>query len=387
MRFLSADFVFPISSPAIPNGIVAVRNDGSIDGVYAAGRFSEKLTIEKHRGILCPGFVNAHCHLELSYLKGKIEPHTSLAGFIAGLLNEQTKNKEPDEIKNAAAEADKVMFEQGINCVGDISNGEISYEVKSKSAIAYHTFIELYDFLEERTEEVFEKGKKMYATFSELRKSLTPHATYSVTQKLLKKIFAFNSCTPVSIHHAESESERELMTEGTGKLAVFFQHYFKKDFRQKDGVSSVQSLLDCIQKEQPLLLVHNTYSTAEVVHQINGTGQKVFWCLCPKANLYIENRLPDIRLFQSLENCCLGTDSLASNDTLCVLEEMKTILRYYPEISTGKLLQWATLNGAKALMLENQFGSFEKNKKPGILLIEKTEGKKINQESRVKRLV
>jgi len=88
-----------------------------------------------------------------------------------------------------------------------------------------------------------------------------------------------------------------------------------------------------------------------------------------------------------LENCCLGTDSLASNDTLCVLEEMKTILRYYPEISTGKLLQWATLNGAKALMLENQFGSFEKNKKPGILLIEKTEGKKINQESRVKRLV
>ncbi len=370
----------------MPQGILAVNDDGSIEGVYTAGRLSGNLNLEKYQGILCPGFVNAHCHLELSYLKGKIKPHTLLTGFIAGLLNERNKQESESIIKTAAA-ADKIMFDNGINAVGDISNNALSFEVKAGSQIAYHTFIELYDFLEERTDAVFNDGQKLLSSFTELSKSLTPHATYSVTKKLLHKILACNAQLPVSIHHDETESEKELLENGTGELALFFQKFFHKDFSLKDGTTSIQGLLEKLNNEQPLLLVHNTYSNADTVKQINDFGKKVFWCFCPKANLYIENRLPDFKLFSSLDNCCLGTDSLASNDTLCILEEIKAIIRHYPEISTGKLLKWATLNGAKAILLENQLGSLEKNKKPGILLIEKTEGKKITQESRVRRLV
>lgn len=387
MRFLSADFVFPVSSPPVPQGIVAVKDDGCIDGIFVAGQLSENLLIEKHEGILCPGFVNAHCHLELSYLKGKIEKHTSLTGFIAALLNERNKQASEFVIKKAAAEADNIMFENGISAVGDISNNALSFEVKEGSRIAYHTFIELYDFLEERTNEVFNNGQKLFSSFPKLRKSLTPHATYSVTQKLLNKILVWNSQLPVSIHHDETQGEKELLEKGAGEFALFFQKYFKKDFSLKEGTTSIQRLLEKINNEQPLLLVHNTYSSAETVKLINDYGKKVFWCFCPKANLYIENRLPDFKLFSSLENCCLGTDSLASNDTLCILDEMKTIIRHYPEISTDKLLKWATLNSAAALMLDNQFGSLEKNKKPGILLIGNTEEKKITHKSRVKRLV
>lgn len=387
MRFLSADFIFPISRPVIPDGIVAVRNDGTIDGIYSAGHLSENVIIEKHEGILCPGFVNAHCHLELSYLNGKINQHTSLTGFIAGLLNERNKLESDFTIKSTAAAADKMMFDNGINAVGDISNNALSFEVKADSQIAYHTFIELYDFLEERTDAVFNEGQKLLSSFPELGKSLTPHATYSVTQKLLNKILAWNSQLPVSIHHDETESEKELLNNGTGELVLFFQKYFKKDFSLKDGTTSIESLLEKLNIEQPLLLVHNTYSNADTVNHINDYGKKIFWCFCPKANLYIENRLPDFKLFSSLQNCCLGTDSLASNDSLSILEEIKTILRFYPEMSTEKILKWATLNGAEALLLENQFGSFDKNKQPGILLIENTEEDKITQESRVKRLV
>lgn len=387
MRFFSADFVFAISSPVIPDGIVAVKEDGSIDGVYSAKQLSAKLPVEKHKGIICPGFVNAHCHLELSYLKGKIEQNASLSGFFSGLLKERGQNTEAAIIKNAAATADREMFENGINAVGDISNDSVSFEIKAQSPIAYHNFVEVYDFLEERTEEVYNKAQNLLQQFPSLRKSLTPHATYSVTQLLLNKIFSNHSDFPITVHHDETESEKELLEEGTGALVNFLNKFFEKNFGKKEGITSVQSLLEFMRDEQPLLLVHNTYTTAETVQHINHSGKKVFWCFCPKANLYIENRLPDFRLFQSTENCCLGTDSLASNDTLSVLEEIKTILRCFPKLSTEKLLKWATLNGARALNMDNQFGSLEPHKKPGLLLIEKTDGKEITQESRIKRLV
>lgn len=386
MRFLSADYVFPISSPVIPEGIVAVKENGCIEGVYTAGQLPSDLLIEKYKGIICPGFVNAHCHLELSYLKGKIQPQTRLMGFIDELLKKRHLY-DKDTILKCAAEADKTMFENGINAAGDISNNADSFTIKTLSSISYHTFIEVYDFLEERADEAFEKGKELMKQYPSLRKSLTPHATYSVTQPLVKKILSGNAHTPLSIHHDETESEMELLEKGTGKLAVFFQQFFSKNFSLKEGITSIQNILELVKDEQPLLLVHNTYSNAETMERINKTRKNIFWCFCPKANLYIENRLPDFKLFELTDNCCLGTDSLASNDTLCILEEIKTILRYYPEISTEKLLKWATLNGAKALLLENQFGSFEKNKNPGILLIEKTEGENITQESRVKRLI
>ena len=96
-----------------------------------------------------------------------------------------------------------------------------------------------------------------------------------------------------------------------------------------------------------------------------------YWCVCINANLYIENALPPIELIRN--NQCkivLGTDSLASNDALSIVAEMKKIKQHFPSIPLSEILQWATLNGAAALQLEQALGSFEKGKTPGVVLLD-----------------
>ena len=92
--------------------------------------------------------------------------------------------------------------------------------------------------------------------------------------------------------------------------------------------------------------------------------------LCPNSNLFIEDRLPNVELlrFHGL-NICLGTDSLSSNHSLSVLDEMITLHQYFPNIPFGELVQWATGNGAKALRMEKQIGTIEPGKQPGLNLI------------------
>jgi cytosine/adenosine deaminase-related metal-dependent hydrolase len=101
------------------------------------------------------------------------------------------------------------------------------------------------------------------------------------------------------------------------------------------------------------------------------TGEiEITLCLCPKANLYIENRLPNIPLFVNEGmKLTLGTDSLASNDSLSILEEMKTISKHFPQISFETMLNWATKNGAELLGMEKEIGTIEKEKTPGLNLI------------------
>ncbi|HEY5391200.1 MAG TPA: amidohydrolase family protein, partial [Hanamia sp.] len=140
-----------------------------------------------------------------------------------------------------------------------------------------------------------------------------------------------------------------------------------------------------------VILVHNTFTKQEDLDFINHTKNKkqlVSFCLCPNANIYIENTLPPVDLFIKNDvNIILGTDSLASNHQLSILEEIKTIAKNYPEIKTETFLKWATINGAKALQMNKDLGSFEKVKKPGVVLIKNVEGGKINVESKIKRLL
>ena len=153
-----------------------------------------------------------------------------------------------------------------------------------------------------------------------------------------------------------------------------FETYFKK-------FSSASSVI----------LVHNTFTKQEDIDYVNQNKPKirlVSFCLCPNANLYIENTLPPVdMLIKNNCNIVVGTDSLASNHQLSILEELKTISKIFPGISTETLLQWATINGAKALQMEKSLGSFEKGKKPGIVLIENIAGEKITSTSRARKIL
>ena len=139
-----------------------------------------------------------------------------------------------------------------------------------------------------------------------------------------------------------------------------------------------------------VLLVHNTFTSAEDLAYCGAArlNRQLFFCLCPNANLYIENRLPDLGLLRA-QRCriVLGTDSLASNDGLSILGEIKTLMHYFPEIPQEELLGWATLEGARALQMHGSLGSFEKGKKPGIILIDQTRNGQISQKSGVRRIM
>jgi cytosine/adenosine deaminase-related metal-dependent hydrolase len=116
----------------------------------------------------------------------------------------------------------------------------------------------------------------------------------------------------------------------------------------------------------------------------------LFWCLCPRANLYIENRVPPVDLLTE-EGCriVIGTDSLASNESLDILAELKVLQDHFPEIPLAELVRWATLNGAMALRQKNTYGSIRRGKRPGLLLLQDVDllNMRLLPESRVRRLV
>ncbi len=144
--------------------------------------------------------------------------------------------------------------------------------------------------------------------------------------------------------------------------------------------TSLQSYLEYLQTTEALMLVHNTFSSVEDIDFANKLHPNLFWCLCPNANLYIENTLPHVKMMTD-HNCkiTIGTDSLASNHQLDIMNELSVLKKSYPSLTMWQLLQWATLNGAEFLGVDEKFGSIEEGKSPGLVLIdeERMEVKKV----------
>ncbi|MFI5142357.1 MAG: amidohydrolase family protein, partial [Bacteroidia bacterium] len=116
--------------------------------------------------------------------------------------------------------------------------------------------------------------------------------------------------------------------------------------------------------------VHNTFTNQDDISFAADYNQHLFWCFCVNANLYIENKVPNVNLFtQNNCNITLGTDSYASNWTLSIFDEIKTLQKHFPNIELNTLLTWATLNGANYLGIQNKYGSIQKGKTPGLNLI------------------
>ena len=161
MNFYSADFIFPICSAPLKDGIVVLDNAGIIidvfENVTALNNTLqiqiEPSVIQKFHGILIPGFINSHCHLELSHLKGKINKHNKLTGFIKELIAVRSQSQS-EEILDAIKSAEKSMLTEGIVAVGDISNTSITFPIKNESDLFYHTFIEVFDLSELNTEKM-----------------------------------------------------------------------------------------------------------------------------------------------------------------------------------------------------------------------------------------
>jgi aminodeoxyfutalosine deaminase len=378
MRKITADYIFPVSQPPIKNGVVIIDNSGRILSLDERKSYDD-IELEIYNGIIVPGFINAHCHLEGSHLKGMIAEKTGIVQFILDYIS---KREAPMEvILQAIADADAEMKRNGIVGVGDISNKTDTFLQKTKSHLHYHTFVEVFGFNPNKAEEYFNDGLKVMEEGEKLglRISITPHAPYSVPATLFEKIVSYNKNALYSYHNQESKAEDELFVSGTGNFNDLFKKFNLPDeWFNPTGESSLISTLPYFGKGKKILFVHNSYTTASDIDFAVKSGNDAWWCSCPNANLYIENALPDYDLFlNNSDRVVLGTDSAASNHQLSILEEMKTISLHKHNIDFTVLLQWATLNGARFFGWENALGSIEPGKQPGLNLIENIDSVKI----------
>jgi cytosine/adenosine deaminase-related metal-dependent hydrolase len=391
MRSFQADYVFPVSSGPIRNGIVTVDDSGKIISVSEPYTSAAQLTIQvkKLSGIICPGFVNTHCHLELSHLKGKIEKGKGLVNFIEEVQKHRGADK--NEVLDAAQQADVDMYNNGIVAVGDISNTNLSIPIKERSKVYYHTFVEAFGFVPEKAQEVFDKSFSLLEEFKPMPSSITPHAPYSVSKELFKLIknnskFGHNL---LSIHNQECADENKFFRYKTGSIIDLYEYFgINIDFFKPQARNSLQTMVPLLTNNQRILFVHNTFTNLKDLYFVKRFDRNISFCFCPNANLYIENTIPKINLFFNQGfNLTLGTDSLASNDGLSILEEMKVIQRKVPGISSEILIEWATLNGAKYLGIDHDKGSLEPGKNPGLNLISGLDDWEFTPETKVTPLI
>ena len=351
--------------------VLVISDDGSVEAIITDEDAGDD--IQFFDGILCPGFVNAHCHLELSHLKNQIPEKTGLVDFVYKVVTQRHFPEE--EILQSITDAENEMYNNGIVAVGDICNNTHTIAQKVKQRIKYHNFIEVSGWHPSVAATRFEKSKQYLDAFTSklpaFASSLSPHAPYSVSNELWQLLQPHFSDNIVTIHNQETAFEDDLFLNKSGDfLRMYDLMGIDNRFFTPSNTSSLQSYFNKINSARNLLLVHNSFTSEADILFVKNSNANAYWCICANANQYIESAVPPINILcKHNQTIVLGTDSLASNHSLNILDEIKTIRQHFPLIPIPEILQWATINGAKALGMERELGSFEKNKIPGILLL------------------
>lgn len=377
-RKFTASHIFNGKEFLEPGLAILTDEAGEILEITTAGENDER-----YEGMLMPGMVNCHCHTELSHLKGMIPPHTGLVDFVQQVLAFRYQPQE--EIHAAITHAIEEMQQQGIVAVGDICNTALSASHKKSGTIAWRNFVEVSGFVDATALQRWQEASSLAGAFDDAY--VVPHASYSVSAALFRLINQGNQ-KRISIHNQETQAEDMLWKQGTGDFLKLYQNLgIELRAFEPSGKTSLQTWLPHFTHEQPIVAVHNTFTSEEDLKFAAASAHEIYYCICINANIYIEQSLPPIDTF--MRNRCavvLGTDSLASNSQLSILEEMRTIQHHFPHIPLANLLQWATFNGAKALGFD-KLGSFEKGKKPGVLCVRGVQGDVIAAQTTVERLI
>jgi len=371
MNKYTADLIFTLTGEPLKEHVITTDDNGTILNIDALSNHDSG-SVKTFKGVITPGFVNTHCHLELSHMKGLVDTGTGLLEFIGNVV--KYRDFPQDQILDAIEKADQEMYEEGIVAVGDISNKIDTAATKKKSKINYYTFVEMFDFMQSSlTEGTIDQYKEVFDGHSEEdgnKKCYVPHAPYTVSEGLYEHIRNENyQYDTVSIHNQETPHEDELFRQKTGGFIDFYNSFgFSLDKFHAKGKSSIHHAMNNMNAMMKTLFVHNTMTTAEDIAKAHDWNFRTYWATCASANLYIENRLPDYQAFLDADaKMTIGTDSLTSNWQLSILEEMKTINRYKSFLPFETLITWACKNGAEALGYEELLGTIEVGKKPGLV--------------------
>lgn len=363
---ISADYIFD-GKNFLHQALLVLDDQGFILEILQDCDLSKE-KYSYYPGLITPGFINAHLHLELSHMKGRVATGTGLLPFLNAVVS--LREVDPSDIERAIRSADLEMLNEGIVAAGDISNKRDTITTKIESPIYYYNFIEAFDlFQESMTDHFFGNYKEVYDQYRDLPKSMVPHAPYSVSPKLFQKINEVNSSpTIISIHNQEVRDENLLFQDKSGGFPDFVKLFgFHMDDFRPTGKNSVYYSMEHLDPKHQYLFVHNIHMSEQDIQEVLRWNDKCYFVSCPNANLYIENELPRYEKFRTTgAKLCLGTDSLTSNWKLSILEEIKTIARYQSYIPLEEIFRWASYNGAEALGIQSWAGSLEPGKKPGI---------------------
>lgn len=378
-RKFKADKLFDGEQLLDAESVLIVDTEGTIESIVPIHEAGDN--VEQVEGILLPGLINCHCHLELSHLKNVIPPHTGLIEFLCSVVTK--RDFSPVIIQEEIRKAEIEMFTNGIVAVGDIGNTADTADIKQKSKIRWQNFVEVLSFTDEKAVESFnhykEVAKQMEAALDQTaiphRTSLVPHAPYTISPATFQLINNATKNQVISIHNQEHPAEDELYKTGGGEYLKLFSIFgIHSSPFPITGKSSIRSVLPYFNNGQTIFLIHNSYMPEEDIVWANeyatSNGLKLVYCLCINANLYIENKVPPIELLVK-HNChiVVGTDSYSSNWQLSIAAEIGAIHQHFPNLALETILQWATSNGAKALGWENDLGYFKKGKTPGLTLL------------------
>ena len=362
---LRAKYLLPNSRQLIENGAVAIRGSQIVDiGTYEALRRGNNSEVrDLGEAVIMPGLVNAHTHLELTHHQDLIQRTSRFTDWLLQLI--QNHKSDIDWVDSAVKDGIALSLAGGATTVGDIYGFGKSAQVHSDSPIRAVVFFETTGFSPERTlvgvnriNEHLASSPRPDALF---QPAVSPHAPYSTSATLYRHCLglARSRDLPLCTHLSETRDEIEFLTSGTGAFADLLNTFgiSMRDWTPP-GCSPVQHLKDIDILEYRPLLAHCNYLTDTDIEIL--AASKASIAFCPRAHHYFHHSSHSIpRLIRAGVNVAIGTDSLASNWSLSMLDELKYLAKTQDDLSPQTIINLVTINGAKALSL-NCLGKLEK---------------------------
>ena len=374
MTTFTAAWVLPISAPPIRNGFVTLEG-GRITAVgdRAPGEVASLGNVA-----ILPALVNAHTHLELSYLHGRVPPSTSFNDWVMALMALRRDHPDPTApaIIEAAGHAIARARVSGTGLFGDVSNTLVTVPLLREAGMAAHVFYELIGFSHPdpvgRVREARAAADAAAIGADSVRVSLAPHAPYSVSSALFMAIRADVDAHPDSVttvHLGESAAEVELLRQGSGPARVMLERLgvWSNEW-QVPGVSPTEYVAALGFLGADSLVVHGVQFTREDLARVKTAGSPLV--SCPRSNSYVGVGAPPLESFYAAGlPVAFGTDSLASVADLNMFAELAEARRIAPTVSARELLRSATLIGAQALRYDDDYGSIATGKRAALIAV------------------
>jgi len=373
-----ASWVLPISEPPTSDGWVAVDRGRIVALGHRASSIDGARDVELGHVALMPGLVNAHTHLELSYLRDEVPPSSAFVKWTRGVMAARRQRPDPftPEILDAVDRALGEAVACGTAVVGDISNTLATFAPLARSRLAAVVFYELIRFNTTDPSGFVEHAQQEIEALvptDRVRASLAAHAPYSVAPlvfRAIRQAVDRDPFSPCSVHLAESVEEVEFIQSAGGpwrellaELAVWDPEWIAP------AVSPVQYLDENGFLDSRVLAVHGVQMTPADLARLAARGTTLV--TCPRSNGHTGAGAPPIEdFYQSGVRVAVGTDSLASAPDLNVFAELATLRALAPAVPASALLDSATRQGARALAFDAEYGTIEPGKRARLLAVD-----------------